>query len=129
MAGRKLEGCILEKPTRQSISLGGKYINMSAISRLQDIDLSYLSKIINGQKPMSLNAARKIGAAIGMTIEELIDAIEERNRLRRERDHKIIKQYKHRISKEDKEDEAMLAAGIPPRPRLPVFRLPQDQKN
>lgn len=125
-AGRKLEGCILDKPTKQSIQLGDMYINLSAISRMQNIDISYLSKIINGVKPMSLGAARKIGAAIGMTIEELIDAIQERCKLRLEREHRIIKQYQHRINSEDRSDDRVIASGLPPKPRMPGLRLPSD---
>lgn len=128
MAGRKLEGCVLNKPNKQAILLGGKYINLSAISRSQSLDLSYLSKVINGIKPMSLNAGRKISAAIGMTIEELIEAIETRIQLRKEHQLKIIKQYQHRVSKENSEDEAIAATGIPPKPRLPSLRLPQDSQ-
>lgn len=65
-------------PTTQSIMLGGRYINLSAISRDLEIDQSYLSKIFSGKRDPTIAHLRKLTAALRVTIDELLEAIEER---------------------------------------------------
>ena len=65
-------------PSRQSIQIGGKYVNLSAISRQQNIDHSYLSRIFSGERIPRITHARKIALAIGMGLEEFLDALESR---------------------------------------------------
>lgn len=73
--------CIERNPTTQSIMLGGRYINISAIARDQNIDQSYLSRVLSGKRPPSIEHARKIATALGYaTIDDLMAAIEDRRR-------------------------------------------------
>lgn len=121
-------GCVTEKPIKSSIILGGRYINLSAISRTQDIDLSYLSRIINGKKEPTIRVARKVASAIGMGLEEFLDAIDERVRLIQQRNENILEQYKKRVHAENVLDHAKVVRGKIVKPRLPGLRLPEHTR-
>ena len=71
-------GCFQPRPTRQSIYFGGRFINLSAIARTQHIDLSYLSRIMAGNRRASVDRYAIIARALEMTIEDLLAAIDQR---------------------------------------------------
>jgi DNA-binding phage protein len=58
------------------VKLGGKFINLSAISRTQGIDQSYLSRIFARKRDPSLKCARKIAACLGMGLEAFLEALD-----------------------------------------------------
>jgi hypothetical protein len=69
-------GVVVDKPNSQTVQFAGKSINLSAISRDQGIDKSYLSRIFNGQRMPTMPYARKIAASMGMGLEEFLDALQ-----------------------------------------------------
>ena len=60
------------RPSRQPIQIGGKYVNLSAISRQQNIDHSYLSRIFSGERIPRITHARKIALGACLRIAEQI---------------------------------------------------------
>lgn len=125
---REPSGCIQTEPTGQSISLGGVWVNLSAISRSQGIDKSYLSRIFSGERPNpTISYIKKIAAAIGMSPDELMTALEDRYDLIKKRHTEMEILHLTRIVAEDKEDLALLKKGKPPIPRLSTERLPADK--
>jgi DNA-binding phage protein len=68
--------CIEANPSSQTVKLGGKFINLSAISRTQGIDQSYLSRIFARKRDPSLKCARKIAACLGMGLEAFLEALD-----------------------------------------------------
>lgn len=114
--------CLEKHPNKRTTKLGGKFINQSAIARSQGIDQSYLSRIVKGERSPRLDHARLIAAAIGMTLEEFLEAIDEKKaELERNREA-ILAQHKARIDQEDREDQERIAQGKPPIPRMPATR-------
>lgn len=130
---QKHRGCILSDPSNQAVKFGEKWINLSAISRSQGIDLSFLSKILSGKRQASVATLLKIAAAVGMGLEEVLSAIEERRRASLEQEHReanlILDPYKKRIAAEDAFDKSQIRKGKAPIPRNPAFRLPKDRKS
>ena len=118
-------GCIERKPTPQSVKFGGRYINLSAMARSQNMDQSYLSRVFCGKRNPTLDHSRKMAAALGMTMDQFLEALDERTHALRKGDRAIVKQYHTRVATEDMEDAAAYAAGKPVPPRMPGLRLPK----
>jgi plasmid maintenance system antidote protein VapI len=108
------------------VFFGGKYINVAAIARIQNLDRGHVYRVVTGQHAASIKCATKIAAAIGMGLEEFLLAIEQRKVLAAQHKMEVIKRYKTRIHNEDLRDKKKLLSGIPPLPRLPIFRLPKE---
>lgn len=124
MSVPRLRPIIIQKPDRMTICLAGRFINLSAISRVQNIDASYLSRIVNGEKEPSITVARKICACIpGMTIELLMDSIEDRVAAIHEREKNAVDGYKKRVFKEKGQDYSRKRRGKPTLHRMPALRL------
>lgn len=122
---REPSGCIQKDPTNSSISLGGVWVNLSAISRSQGIDKSYLSRIFSGERPNpTISYIKKISAALGMSPDELMVALEDRYELIKKRHTEMEILHLTRIIEEDTEDLKQLSKGKPPIPRMPGDRLP-----
>lgn len=72
-----------DSPSHQSVRLGGRYINLKRLAEEQDLDPSYVTRIISGERPNpSLSYLQKIADALGMTIDNLLTAIRERQEQR-----------------------------------------------
>lgn len=54
-------------------------VTMSDIARSTNISLSHVSRIMGGNRRPSLDVASKIAAYLGVTIEELLHALDVRN--------------------------------------------------
>ncbi len=84
----------------------------------------YVSMIINGVREVKLGYYTRIANAIGVTLQELVDGIEERKALLLEQANLIINSYESRIVRENEEDKKRLRRGKPVIPRLPGLRVP-----
>lgn len=118
-----IKGCVLSEPTRQSVQLGDKHLNLSAIHRATGIDLSYLSHIFAGRKECTVSTYKKIASVVGMGLEELLEAIDVRKQLIEIQREKVITEYNTRVKSEDAEDRKMARSGKPVLPRLSALRL------
>lgn len=67
---------IVQNPNTQTVKFAGKYINLSEISRNQGIDTSYLSRIFRGERMPTVPYIRKISAALGMEVQQFLDALD-----------------------------------------------------
>lgn len=120
---RKCQPLFLDKPSQNSVCIAGKYVNLSAIRRMQGIDLAYLSNIFAGKKRPSTSVYLKIASCMGMTIDELLEAIDTRVREMDAYATSLTSQYQERIAIEDKQDQNRIKRGKPLIPRLPGLRL------
>lgn len=120
---RQPSGCIETNPRINSIIFAGKLINLKAIARLQDIDHSYLSKIISGDRIAGIVYYQKIGSALGMTVDEVLEGIRERKALIQANRQNDISAYTNRVIKEETEDATTRSMGLPVVPRMPGTRL------
>lgn len=121
--GRKPSGCIETKPTRQSIFIGGRYINLNAIARAQGIDHSFLSRIFRGERNCSIEYAYKIASSIGMGLEEFLEARQERIEAIRSHTESQLISYYERIAGEDLIDTEQINKDKPVIPHLPGLRV------
>lgn len=120
------QGTVLNHPAKNSVKLGDRYINISAIARQQGITYAFLSKFLAGKKTASIAYTRKVANAIGMTIDELLDCIDIRKKELADQDRAIIKQYEDRIARENAEDLANYQRYGIVEPRIPATRIPID---
>lgn len=67
-----------ENPTHQSIRLGGRFINAKRMALDLNIERTHLTRIFAGERTPSLDLLRRIARAFGMTMEDLLECIEER---------------------------------------------------
>jgi transcriptional regulator with XRE-family HTH domain len=114
--------CIEAKPTKQSIEFAGVFISLSAISRSQNIDQSYLSRIFNGDRVPTLCHIRKISSALGMSIQAFIDSLDNRVSNIEMSRKALIRQHNERAMREDQEDLKAFRNGQIPLRRLPGLR-------
>ena len=114
--------CIETKPNKRTTKLGGKYINQAAIARSQGIDQSYISRIISGEREPRRAQAKLIAAALGMTVEEFFEALEDNKAQLAEKRAAILKQHEDRINAENHEDADRIRKGMAPIPRVPGLR-------
>jgi transcriptional regulator with XRE-family HTH domain len=74
----KPSDCLVLDPNPQSVRFAGRYVNISAIARSQGLSQSYVSKLLSGKQSPSILVAKKVAAALGMGLEDLLEAIEQR---------------------------------------------------
>jgi transcriptional regulator with XRE-family HTH domain len=122
MAKAGKTGVFEKAPNSQSIRFAGTFINLSAISRTQGIDLSYLSRIFSGNRRPSLNMCQQISTCLGMGLEQFVGHLEVRvAQVKVERD-KLISAYTGRVMDEDSADLRTYQRGKIPAPRLSALR-------
>ena len=123
-AGRRLiNGVVVEKPCADNIFFNGQFISIGAISRSQNLDGSYISRILAGNRNPTMTYAIKIASALGITVDTLYHAIQERKHRTAQDLAKIEEEYNHRITQEAQEDIAKVKAGKPVAPRIPGLSL------
>lgn len=71
-----------EKANHQTIKLAGRHINIARLAEGEDLDHSYCTRIINGSRTPSVDYLRKVAKGLGMSVDGLLEAI---NDLREER--------------------------------------------
>src|ERR1019366_270912 len=79
----------------------GRNINVSAIARAQGINQSYLSLIFQGKRTPSIAHARKICSALGMSLDDFLEGIDERRVALLKQEADMKSQYLDRIIEED----------------------------
>lgn len=115
--------CIEEHPTTQTIKLGGRYIALRRLCTYTGVDEAYLSRILAGKRDpmrMSIGMALQISAALGMSIDELIQAILDRAEALK---LASVKAQMFVDYVEVQQQQAELSAarkGLPPPPRIPL---------
>ena len=118
----KPKSCLQLKPTSTTPVLSGVAINVSAICRAQGLGQGYVSKILSGERRATIDYYIKIAAALGMSVNGLIEAIDERVQSARSKERAIIDQHYDRLRREDASDFRALKSGHVPPPRLPALR-------
>lgn len=122
MAKAGKTGVFEKAPNTQTIKFAGKYINLSAIARSQSLDVSYLSRIFRGERMPALKYCIKIAAMLGMTLDDFVQALEERVQAVKNEAASLLRSHNQRVDKEDIQDLAAYAQGRIPAPRLPATR-------
>jgi len=115
--------CIEDHPTTQTIKLGGKYIALRRLCNYTGVDEAYMSRMLAGKRDpmrMSVGLMLQIASALGMSIDDLIQAILERAaKLKQDR----VKSQMFVDYMETQQEQAELSAarkGLPPPPRIPI---------
>lgn len=67
-----------DRPSPQSVKLGKRYVNISALSRGLNRDHGYLSRILSGHRTPSVPFLLEIANALDLTMDELLLLISER---------------------------------------------------
>lgn len=60
--------CLEDHPTGQSISFGGRYINLQKLSDMTGCNHPYLSKIFSGERRGSVDYLERMSDGLGMTL-------------------------------------------------------------
>lgn len=121
--GRPIHGCVMEVPSKDAVCVCGKYVNLHAIARTQNLNVAYVCHILQGRASPSLSCMMKVAGAIGVTLEELVEGIQERKERIAEQKELQFKSYDLRIAAEDREDRLRMESGHPPLARLVGLRL------
>ena len=108
-------------PNTQTVRFGDKYINLSALARVQNLDGSYLSRIFAGKRTPSIPHAMKLAAVLGMRLDEFLEDLEKHNKELVKTREFILNAYQKRVAKEAEEDLKAIKAGKHPQPRIPLI--------
>lgn len=115
--------CIEEHPTSQTLKIGGKYIALRRLASYTGVDEAYMSRMLNGKRDpmrMSVGVAAQIAAALGMSIDELIQAIFERIEVRARYQTKAQMFLEYVETQQQQAELSALKKGLPPPPRVPI---------
>ena len=107
--------CLAQKPNRRSVYFNGVAISVEAIAIKQRLDQGYLSRIFSGKRVPSIAHAQMIAAALGMGLEDFIEALEERVKELMLAHKKVALEYMNRINL----DNNLRASGKIVPPALP----------
>jgi transcriptional regulator with XRE-family HTH domain len=70
--------CLEDHPTTKTVRLGGRFISLAKIEKETGLDHGYTSYIFSGKRTPSVPYAIKLAKALGMSIDDLLYAIAER---------------------------------------------------
>lgn len=81
MARRGPTQCIQHNPSKKNktITFGGCFINIHEIERDHGLNPGYVSRILSGKANPTAAYLKKLSAALGMSITNLLTAIDERS--------------------------------------------------
>lgn len=68
---------LTETSTHQTVKLAGRHINLTKLAEGEGLSLSYVSRIIRGERTPSITYLRRIAVGLGMGMEGLLEAIDE----------------------------------------------------
>jgi plasmid maintenance system antidote protein VapI len=68
--------CVERRPAAHSIPFAGEYINLTAIAATSGVGANDISRILSGKRKLSLDVAQKVSAALGMGLEDFINALD-----------------------------------------------------
>lgn len=109
-----------DNPNGQSVLFGGVYINELKLAKAQNISQAHVSRVLGGTRTPSVRIALQLAAALGLTIDELLENINERRAMLDQRDDETIARYEARLKQERRQDTRAINTG-----RIPVPRLTQ----
>lgn len=66
-----------DNPTKMSVSLGGKFVNLTLLADYLHIDHGYLCRVIAGGRNPSADYIRKVATALHMSTDDLLQAIDD----------------------------------------------------
>lgn len=78
MAPKPPKAYLEDKPTKQTVRLGGHPLNLLSLSQALRIDHGYLSRVCSGERVPSVQYARTIAAALGWTLGDFFEALDAR---------------------------------------------------
>ncbi len=116
------KGCVETHPHCQSVKLGNTFVNLSMIARSQGLRKDYLSRIFSGQRTPSVLTVQKIAAALGLSVDEFLELLDDRLKLKQEEREKLMNQHFDRKRREALEDAGALRQGKAVAPRLPELK-------
>jgi transcriptional regulator with XRE-family HTH domain len=115
--------CIEEHPSKKTVQIAGRYVSLRKLSAYTGIDHGYLSRMLRGKRDpsrMSVHVAMLLSAAMGMSVDELIEAIYKRADLLA-RDRAKAQVFLDYIESQQQQMEMAAARkGLPPPPRIPI---------
>lgn len=69
--------CLEDHPTTKTLRIGGRFISLTKLEKEAGLDHGYTSYIFSGRRTPSIPYAIKLAKALGMTIDDLLYAIEQ----------------------------------------------------
>lgn len=75
MGPQTIDACFVKQPSRYHIQVMGRYVNLSAIARVLGMDVSYISRIMSGQRSPSIKTAQRLANLFGVSLQEFVDYI------------------------------------------------------
>lgn len=115
--------CIEEHPTTKTIQLGGRYISLRRLSNYTGVDEAYMSRMLAGKRDpmrMSVGLMLQIASALGMSIDELIQAIVERAAQLRQAQVRSQLFVDYMETQQEQAELSAARRGLPPPPRVPL---------
>lgn len=115
--------CLEQHPSIRTIYLRGVPINLCQIARMQNLDHSYVSRILSGDRDpgrLTIRLAMGLAAGLGMGLEAFIDAIYERQGVIQKRRARVLSESEIRIRGEHQRDLQARRRGKLPTPRMPL---------
>lgn len=67
-----------DRPTAQSIKLGGRFINAKNLAEGEGLCHSHVTRVLNGDRPCSVEYLQKLASALLMSVDDLLEAIHDR---------------------------------------------------
>lgn len=118
-----ITNCIEAHPTPRTIQLGGVYVSIRAIGRLTGVDHAYLSRMLSGKRDparMSLGLAMQIAGALGLSLDDFIQALYDRQKKLVETRVKLEMFRDYLDTQEERERMRRLRQGLPAPPSVPL---------
>lgn len=78
MVDRGPKAFIVDEPDNRNIRFGGKFINISDLSRSLGIDITHTSRVLRGTREASVKVAISLASALGMSMDDFLSAIDDR---------------------------------------------------
>ena len=113
--------CIEPKPSKKTVYLNGVPISLMQLMRASDVDEGQISRILSGKRDpaeVSLGQHLRLAAALGMNLEDLLDAIYTRRDQREAQAEQDRYWHHYRRTQEERANTARVNAGLPPVPSL-----------
>lgn len=70
-----LDGCIEIKPSTQTVWVGRTPVNITGLSKATGVSRSWVSYVLSGKRPPSLEMAKLLSSALGKGLEQFLTEI------------------------------------------------------
>lgn len=108
--------CIEPKPSRKTVYLNGVPISLQQLMRASDVDEGQISRILSGKRDpaeVSLGQHLRLAAALGMCLDDLIDAIYTRRDVKLAKAEQDRYWHNYRRNMENNANAARAREGLP----------------